>query len=456
MKTVILGAGLAGLSAAEELARRGMEVVVIEKSAFPGGLAATVRDGEFSYDLGPHRFHTTSNEVLEFVKALPGIQLAELERVSRIRLLDRYFDYPLSMGNVLSTMPLHRGAGMILSYLVEKIRGIVSPREQRSFEGWVLSRFGRGLYDLYLAPYNRKLWGIEPTELSADWASQRITVPSLAGLVKETLFPSKETVRSLVSTFHYPAGGIGEISLSLAERITRCGGSVRYSTTPVALRRTGEGWSVSLPDGEIKCDELISTIPVNQYTKLLAEELPETVHAAAEALHFRSLVFLAVLVNGDIEPEDHWIYTSEDRYSFNRLSISRNFDREAPSQVVFEFGCQEGDSTWKKKGEELLRETVAGAEHLGLFSRDMILGFHVSRASHAYPVYDLNYAANVSCVLDALEKIPRSVTCGRQGLFRYNNMDHSIEMGKYAALEVLGLATVREHFNWDEKTWADG
>jgi protoporphyrinogen oxidase len=106
--------------------------------------------------------------------------------------------------------------------------------------------------------------------------------------------------------------------------------------------------------------------------------------------------------------------------------------------------------------EELLRTTIPGAEHLGLFSADMILDADISRRAHAYPIYDLTYAKNTSLVLDALEKITDSVTCGRQGLFRYNNMDHSIEMGKYAALEILGEASVKNHFNWDCNTWADG
>ncbi|MCK4745566.1 MAG: FAD-dependent oxidoreductase, partial [Bacteroidales bacterium] len=91
MKVVVLGAGLAGLSAAEELTRRGHEVVIIEKESHPGGLASTIKGNGFEYDLGPHRFHTSNNEILDFVRGLPGIDLLELNRVSRIRLLDRYF-----------------------------------------------------------------------------------------------------------------------------------------------------------------------------------------------------------------------------------------------------------------------------------------------------------------------------------------------------------------------------
>ena len=456
MKITVLGAGLAGLSAGEELARRGHSVVVLEKEPFYGGLAATIKRNGFDYDLGPHRFHTSNNMILDFVKGLPGIDLLELNRVSRIRLLDRYFDYPLEFSNVLSTMPLHRGIGMMLSFLWEKIRGLFAPREQESFEGWVLSRFGRGLYDLYLAPYNKKLWGIEPSKLSADWASQRITVPSLAGLIRETVAPSKETVRSLVSTFHYPRGGIGEICRGLASGITEAGGSILFSTEPAGLNKTDNGWRIDLPDGHIMCDKVINTIPVNSYTELLGDILPEKVHKAAADLKFRALVFLTVRLNSDIEPSDHWIYTSEGRYLFNRLSISRNFDPDVPSQVVFEYSCQENDEVWNMSEEDLLGTTIPGAEHLGLFSADMVLGADVSRRAYAYPIYDLTYAKNTSLVLDALENIADSVTCGRQGLFRYNNMDHSIEMGKCAAFEILGEASVKNHFNWDENTWADG
>ena len=456
LKTVVLGAGLAGLSAACELARRGIEVTVVEKCSEPGGRAATVHRDGFVYDLGPHRFHTKNREILKFVKELPGIELVELQRVSRIRLLDRYFDYPLALGNVLAKMPLHRGAGMLLSFFGEKIRGVFSPRDQETFEGWVMSRFGRGLYELYLAPYNKKLWGIEPSELSADWASQRITVPSLAGLVKETIVPSKETVRSLVSTFHYPVGGIGEISLALSREIEKAGGKIVYDREPLGISRKDGQWEVILEDGSLRCSRLVNTIPLGRYTELLGDLLPEAVHRAAASLRFRALVFLAVMLDGDLEPSDHWIYTSEDRYLFNRLSISRNFDPTGPSQVVFEFSCQEGDDLWNTPMDELLRSTIPGAEHLGLFTGEMVKGSMISRKPQAYPVYQLNYGRSTACVLDALQSLQGSVTCGRQGLFRYNNMDHSLEMGRYAAMEVLGEASVREHFNWNTDTWADG
>ncbi len=452
---IVLGAGLAGLSAADFLCRKGFSVVVLEKGPCPGGLASTHSEGSFSFDYGPHRFHTENDLILARVRGLLGNDLLELRRCSRIRLLDRYFHYPLALGDVLASMPPHRGAQMMAGFMVEKIRGLLSPREQKSFEGWVLSRFGKPLYNLYFAPYNRKLWGLEPSELSADWASQRITVPSLAGLVRETFSPSGK-VRSLAGRFHYPRGGIGRISESLASGIRVAGGEILLNTAPKGLVRRGKAWEVRAGGSEITADWIVSTIPLTDLVALLGSALPESAHRAASSLRFRSLVFLAVLLKEDTGAEDHWIYTSEDRYMFNRLSISRNFDPGMPRQVVFEFSCDPGDRVWNASGDELLNNAVQGADHLSLFSPGSVMDSIIVRQEHAYPVYRLGYRAGAGAVLDSLKNLGGVVSCGRQGLFRYNNMDHSMEMGRCAALEIMGEGSVQERFHWGEGTWADG
>ena len=455
---IVLGAGLTGLAAADLLASEGVRVTVLEREDHPGGLATTVKQGAFHFDLGPHRYHTTKPELLDLVRELLPDGLLLKERISRIRLMDRYFRYPLALGDVLKRMPPHRGAAMMLSYLGERLRNVVSPRREDDFEGWVVRRFGRRLYDIYFGPYTEKLWGIPPAKLSADWASQRITVPGLTGLIRETLFPSTEKVRSLVSTFHYPKGGIGRISEALAARVVAHGGRVLCGTEPRAITRTGDGFRVEVAGNPLEADGLVSTIPVDRYVELLGGLVPEAAHRSAETLSFRAVVFVALRLRNRVEAGDHWIYASEDDYLFNRLSIPENFDSDVSpegSQVVFEFSCQVGDGIWTGS-TDILRSAVEGGIRLGLFVREDVLESTVVKASHAYPVYDLGYASRSSTVLDALDALEGSVTCGRQGLFRYNNMDHSIEMGRCAALEHLGTGTVRERFTWTSDTWADG
>jgi protoporphyrinogen oxidase len=438
--------------------------VVLERDEEPGGLAVTrgTPDGHFRFDLGPHRFHTKSKQILDRVRdALDG-QLLELERTSRIRLLDRYFSYPLALGEVLSRMPFHRSFLIVASYVLQKARGVFGKKADCNFEDWVSNRFGRQLYNIYFGPYTEKLWGCPPSELSPDWASQRITVPSLSRLVRETILPGDKDIRSLVSTFHYPPGGIGMIARAFARRIEENGGRILTGTRPVrVVRKAGVGgpWVVETDEGQIEADGVVNTIPVDDYVSLLGDLLPEEVHEAAARLVFRSLVFVAVRVKGRLEVADHWIYIPESRYMFNRLSIPENFDPDLPpnqTQLIFEFSCQEGDEVWSSD-LSLVQSAVEGGERLGLFESGQVLDTSIERQSHAYPIYNLGYGERVRTVLDALDRIEGSVTCGRQGLFRYNNMDHSIEMGDCAAQEILGRhGMVREHFQWDDSVWADG
>jgi protoporphyrinogen oxidase len=457
---VVLGAGLAGLSAADVLASRGCSVVVLEKAPSVGGLASTVRSGDSHFDYGPHRFHTKNPAVLARVRGLLGGDLLQLERISRIRLLDRYFRYPLSLGDVMRRMPLHRGAAMLGSYACQRVARLFSPRPDDSFESWVTSRFGRSLYGIYFGPYTEKLWGIHPSRLSPDWASQRISVPSLSGLVRETLFPRGDKgARSLVSVFHYPRGGIGRIAEALASRVAVAGGTIITGSPPEAIRRSGTGFTIHAAGSDIEADGVVNTIPVTEYSALLGPLLPDLVRDAASHLAFRAIAFVTLRLDRRPGVGDHWIYTPEDFYRFNRLSIPENFDPaaspEGRGQVVFEYTCREGDGIWAS-GEPLAGECARGGERLGLFPGDAVRSFELSRQPHAYPVYERGYESISGAVLEALDALPGSVTCGRQGLFRYNNMDHSIEMGEHAALELLGEGRLRDRFDWTNSTWADG
>lgn len=458
-RVCILGAGLAGLSAADLLSDRNYDVIVLEKDDHSGGLASTFKENHFHYDCGPHRFHTRNPEILEYVRKLLPDQMLTLERLSRIRLLDQYFYYPLALGDVFRHMPFLSIAGITASYLWEKIRNLLNPRDESVFENWVIKRFGKKLYDIYFGPYTEKLWGCKATELSSDWANQRITVPSLSGLIRTTLFPSKDIVRSLVSTFHYPVGGIGRICEALAHRVVSRGGRILYRSEPLAIRKNeNEEFILTTNQGELTVDYIVNTIPVTDYVSLLGRLLPEEVHAASCNLHFRAIVFLVIKLKNRVEAHDHWIYTPEECYLFNRLSVPENFDPDCSSegsQIVFEFSCNQGDDIWNGN-VDLTDLAIKGGEKLGLFRSEDVIETTITRQAYAYPVYDLDYSSNISIVLDAVQNMKNTVTCGRQGLFRYNNMDHSVEMGQCAAMEICGEHNTGKSHIQTTSTWSDG
>lgn len=122
---------------------------------------------------------------------------------------------------------------------------------------------------------------------------------------------------------------------------------------------------------------------------------------------------------------------------------------------MFEFSCNHGDDIWN--GDVNLTDlAIKGGKKLGLFCSEDVIDTTITKQAYAYPIYDLDYSTNISIVLDAIQDMKNTVTCGRQGLFRYNNMDHSVEMGQYAAMEIYGEENVKKQHSWTSDTWVDG
>jgi len=156
---IVIGAGPAGLAAADRLAAAGIDVLVLEGQDRVGGLCRTVSFAGATFDLGGHRFITKDDEVREFVFELMGDDLEVRHRKSTIRLRGKNFAYPLDFKNLLLRMNPFTTMRAGLDYLGTAARQKVAPRPDVSFEDWVVNRFGRALYDIYFGPYTEKLWG---------------------------------------------------------------------------------------------------------------------------------------------------------------------------------------------------------------------------------------------------------------------------------------------------------
>jgi protoporphyrinogen oxidase len=102
-KVTILGAGLAGLSCADRLNNEGIDVTILEKEKFVGGLAASHTRGGFFYDFGPHRFHSDKEHVIRFFRDLLKDNIVSVKRRSQI--------YDVKMIGSLSEKEFGGGSG---------------------------------------------------------------------------------------------------------------------------------------------------------------------------------------------------------------------------------------------------------------------------------------------------------------------------------------------------------
>jgi protoporphyrinogen oxidase len=470
-RVAVLGGGLAGLACAYELARAGAAVTVIEREQHVGGMASSfveeLGDEYWSYDFGPHRFHTTDEELLAHVEGILAGNHRRAQRLSRILLFGSFFDYPLQASNVLRNLPKRVLVRSFADYYWVRFteRTGITHHSDENFEGWVTKRFGRTLYDLFFGRYTGKAWKMRPELISGDWASQRISLLSLSDTVKKTLMRPRGdgSPRTLVREFLYPElGGIGEIARGYTRELERMGAAVITGAPVTRVHR--EGRHVAAVDyggpspGTVRADEYISTIPITVLARTVRPPAPDEVREAVARLQHVSIVFVYLKVAKPQVSPDSWVYLPDHELTVHRISEFKNFSpRAAPpdkTMVCAEITCRIGDEHWRASDEELVRIAISDLERIGLLNADEVIGSLVKRIPHAYPVYDLEYKENLAPVIDFVHDLDNVKTGGRQGLFRYNNMDQSIEMGRKMAASVVeahdagheAVATESEYF----------
>jgi len=426
----VLGAGPAGLTAAYRLAARGERVVVLEAGDTVGGLARTVERDGFRFDLGGHRFFTKSREVAELWEELLGDDLLVRPRLSRIYWRGRFIGYPLRAGEVVRRIgPVELGRSAA-SY----VRAAPARRRPAdSFDEWVTARFGRRLFELFFKAYTEKVWGVETSELRAEWAAQRIRGLSLTSAARAGL-PGRNggEVKSLIEEFRYPRLGPGQMWEELARRVEALGGELHLDEPVRALHRDVHGvTAVETPGRRIPVSAVISSIPLRTTVAVARPSAPSAVRDAAAGLRYRDFLTVALVLRGRPPFPDNWIYVHDPEVRVGRIQNYRAWSPwMAPdperSCVGLEYFCFEGDETWGCSDDDLVALGRDELAQLGLVAPEDVLGGHVVRVPKAYPIYDATYATRLGRIRTWLEDLPNLQQIGRNGLHRYNNSDHSM------------------------------
>ncbi len=168
-EVLILGGGLTGLSAGYVLAEAGIPVSVFEADRAVGGISRTIEHLGYRFDLGGHRFFTKDPRIDAFVKNLMHGELINVPRKSSIFLRGKYFEYPLKPLNAAFDIGIPTTLRILGSYGIERVKRIFWDPETASLEDWVISHFGRTMFDIYFKEYSEKVWGIDCGRISAEW-----------------------------------------------------------------------------------------------------------------------------------------------------------------------------------------------------------------------------------------------------------------------------------------------
>jgi len=431
---------VAGLAAARYLARDGWPVTVVEKGAALGGLCGSFRSHGFTLDHGPHKLYSVVPGILDEIRALLGEEIIEHRKRNRIRLLGRYLDYPLKLSNLLPLLGPVRAARLGAGYAGALFGGALGRPEPRSYEEYILQRFGRGVYELVFEPLAFKVWG-NPRELSVDLARARIPSTGATELLLR-LLKLKETTEDVdAPVFYYPRGGFGMFPERLAAEVRASGGRILTSATPCALELGGgRVQAVHVDTGgtteRIPCATLVSSIPMAALARLLHPG-DAAVAAEVDRLRLRDLALVYLILDQDRLVSDHWIFFPERRYPFNRLFEQKSMDEAlgppGATAVCCDLTCDESDAVWSSPDGELVRRCMAALVESGLTTPEKLKGGFVRRFRSFYPMYTVDYRERLGRVYVRLKKAENLVLTGRVGMFNYNNSDHCLDMGRFIA-----------------------
>jgi len=462
---VIIGAGPAGLTAASELCKAGRRSVVFEKDAVVGGISRTVTYNGYLFDIGGHRFFTKVKAVEDMWHEYMQDDFLLRSRISRILYNRKFFNYPLKISNALSGLGLVNSVLVLFSYL--KIR-LVPIRNEKNFEDFVTNMFGSRLYRIFFKTYTEKVWGIPCTEISAEWAAQRIKGLSLVSAVKNALignrFTTKQTViKTLIDSFHYPRKGPGMMWEKVTDVVNETGSKVHLESDVVKIYHQGDQVSaidVQLKSGEIQKftgSDFISTMPVRELIQKLDPPVPAAVLNAANLLNYRDFLTVALIVEQEHLFDDNWIYIHDQDVKVGRI---QNFKNWSPEMVPdgnntclgLEYFCFEGDGLWSMDDKDLIELGSDEMEKLGFLKAADVIDGTVVRMPKAYPVYDEVYSDALLEIREFIEsKLHNLQLVGRNGMHRYNNQDHSMLTAMLAVENIQGANNDLWQVNADEQ-----
>jgi protoporphyrinogen oxidase len=429
---VVIGAGPAGVGAAQRAAKAGRRVVVVEREPHVGGLSGSFEVAGLRVDHGSHRLHRSIDPaILAELRRLLGEDLQRRVRNGRIRLQGRWVAFPLRPRDMLTSLPL----GFAAAGLLESATAFARRPREDTFDEVIRAGLGPTMADRFYGPYARKLWGLAPEEIDGEQARRRVGASSPAAVLRRILGGADEESR----TFLYPRRGFGQISEALAASATEAGADVRLGTEVTGLRDVEQGVEVRTSEGTVAASRVWSTVPLPLLARLWGPT-PPAVRDAARQLETRAMVLVYLVLDRPRYTDFDAHYLPEGWTPVTRISEPKNYreSRDDPHDrtvLCAEIPCARGDALWSSGGAELGALVGAALERSGLPAPHPA-EVRVRRVPAAYPVYRRGFAEHRDRLDAWASSLPRVLTLGRQGLFVHDNSHHALAMA-WAAVDAL-------------------
>lgn len=428
----ILGGGLSAISLAYYLQENDKisAIHILEKDDTPGGICRTyVKDG-IEYDVGPHIIFSKDKEILDLMNGLLGENNEKHRRSNRILHKKRFVQYPFE--NDLSKLPKED-----IDYCVNGfIHNPFENYEATNMLQFFLKTFGEGITNIYLRPYNEKIWKFDPAFMDTQMV-ERIPKPPKEDILRSA---KGETIDGYLHQLYFTYPKKGGTEALIKAFISKLSNKVKIHTNCKVeeVEKTPEGFKVKTSGGVFTSDKLVSTMPANEFCHIYKDKnKPQEILETADNLRYNSIAICIVNVKKDYAGDNYAFMVADKNVKFHRISkldfMGENYHLKDTATYMAEITYRKNDLNDKASDEELIQKVVEGLETIGFIdSKDDVNFTDLRRFEYAYVIYDLNHRKNMDKIKDYFKKEGVYLN-GRFGSFEYLNMDAIIRQSKELA-----------------------
>ena len=434
MNFIILGGGLSALSLAYFLQSKKDidQITILEKEDKIGGLCRTFETNGIEYDVGPHIIFSKDKEILDFMNNLLGENNEKHRRSNRLLHKKAFVQYPFE--NDLSKLPDDDKHYCVNAFMHNPYEDYDAQNMLQFF----LKTFGEGITNLYLRPYNEKIWKFDPSFMDTQMVN-RIPKPPKEDILKSA---SGETVDGYTHQlyFTYPkTGGTEAIINALRGKLTN---KVKIITNKQVEKvfKVNDKFEVIAGNEKFISDRLVSTMPLDEFVSCYQEEKTDEVINAAKNLRSNAIAISIVNVKQDRAGDNYAFMIADRNVIFHRLSkldfMGERYHKANSATYMIEVTYRKNDRIDLMSDSDLTSKIIEGLKEIGFIDNEKDVNFtDLKRFDYAYVIYDLAHKRNVSLLREYFLKQNVDLN-GRFGSFEYLNMDAIIRQSKNLAEKI--------------------
>ena len=420
-RTVVVGGGIAGLTAARDLAAAGRDVLVLEGASRTGGKLLTGSVGGVEVDLGAESMLARRPEGVDLVRELGMPLVHPATTSSSVWTHGSLRPLPRSVMGVPADVEQVAGSGVLTVAGVERLRHATPGRplvdgEDVSVGELVATRLGDEVVDRLVEPLLGGVYAGHARLLSA-----RATVPQLVAWSGETSLVAAAARAGSATpgpVFAGIAGGVGRLPGALGEGL-----EVRTDAPVRAIRRTPTGFALvfgpTVAAEEVLADEVVLAIPAAPAARLLADLAPVAASQLAAVEYASMAVVTLAFAAADLPdlPGSGFLVPPVDGRTIKAATFSFakwDWVREAGDGLLVlraSVGRHREESVLQVPDEDLVAASLADlAEATGLAARSV--DSRVQRWGGGLPQYAVGHVARIARIQEAVAAVPGLAVCG--------------------------------------------